>query len=156
MDVSCNLHAPAALPPDTYWIGGWVGPRVGLDAVENINILHHWESNLGHPASTYIDWAIYNRAVVGWAIGYPDREFHFSSVPLGKYQDSRWISPQLLPSLSFAIHYSSCHSTLYNLTIGVTWKSGQPSYSLLHVTFWIFPMKMADNSVFKLIFKFGT
>jgi hypothetical protein len=34
MDVSGQLHAPAALPPGkeplvTYWIGGWVGPRAG-------------------------------------------------------------------------------------------------------------------------------
>jgi hypothetical protein len=36
-----ELHAPAALPPrerapGTHWIGGWVGPRVGLDAVSGI------------------------------------------------------------------------------------------------------------------------
>jgi hypothetical protein len=35
------LHAPAALPagkepPGTHWIGGWVGPRAGLDDVEYI------------------------------------------------------------------------------------------------------------------------
>jgi hypothetical protein len=35
-------HAPAALPsgselPDTHWIGGWVGPRAGLDAMEKKN-----------------------------------------------------------------------------------------------------------------------
>jgi hypothetical protein len=34
-----ELHAPAALPPKerspgTHWLGGRVGPRVGLDAVE--------------------------------------------------------------------------------------------------------------------------
>jgi hypothetical protein len=38
MEVSDLLHAPAALPPgkeppDNHWIGGWVGPRAGLDAV---------------------------------------------------------------------------------------------------------------------------
>jgi hypothetical protein len=36
--VSGQLHAPAALPPGkepprTHWIGGWVGPRAGLDDV---------------------------------------------------------------------------------------------------------------------------
>jgi hypothetical protein len=35
--VSGQLHAPAALlpgkTPGTHWIGGWVGPRAGLDAV---------------------------------------------------------------------------------------------------------------------------
>jgi hypothetical protein len=38
--MSDQLHAPAALPfgaraPGTHWIGGWVGPRAGLDTVEN-------------------------------------------------------------------------------------------------------------------------
>jgi hypothetical protein len=37
MKVSGQLHAPAALfwrkNPSTHWIGGWVGPRAGLDAV---------------------------------------------------------------------------------------------------------------------------
>jgi hypothetical protein len=38
MEVSGQLHAPAALPPKerapgTHWIGGWVGPRAVLDAV---------------------------------------------------------------------------------------------------------------------------
>jgi hypothetical protein len=32
--VSGQIHAPAALPPDTYWIRGWAGPRAGLDAVK--------------------------------------------------------------------------------------------------------------------------
>jgi hypothetical protein len=39
MEVSGQLHAPATLlpgkePPGTHWIGGWVGPRAGLDMVE--------------------------------------------------------------------------------------------------------------------------
>jgi hypothetical protein len=34
MELSGQLHASAALPPDTYWIGGLVGPRFSLDAVE--------------------------------------------------------------------------------------------------------------------------
>jgi hypothetical protein len=38
MEASGQLHAPAALPPRkellaTYWTGGWVGPRAGLNAV---------------------------------------------------------------------------------------------------------------------------
>jgi hypothetical protein len=38
MEVSGQLHAPAALSPregvpGTHWIGGWVGPRAVLDAV---------------------------------------------------------------------------------------------------------------------------
>jgi len=37
MEVSGQLHAPAALPteraPDTHWIGGWVGSRAVLATV---------------------------------------------------------------------------------------------------------------------------
>jgi hypothetical protein len=33
-----------APPPSTHTIGGWVGPRVGLDAVEKSKILHCQES----------------------------------------------------------------------------------------------------------------
>jgi hypothetical protein len=45
---------------DTHWIGVWVGPRVGLDAVEKRKILHCWESNPGLPALAchYTVWAI--------------------------------------------------------------------------------------------------
>jgi hypothetical protein len=36
-----ELHAPTTLtsgkePPGTHWRGGWVGPRVGMDAVVKI------------------------------------------------------------------------------------------------------------------------
>jgi hypothetical protein len=38
MRVGGQLHAPAALPPGkragTHCIGGWVGPRAGLDGCE--------------------------------------------------------------------------------------------------------------------------
>jgi hypothetical protein len=42
--MSGQLHTPAALPsgertPGTYWIGGWVNPRAGLDTVEKRKIL---------------------------------------------------------------------------------------------------------------------
>jgi hypothetical protein len=52
---SGQLHAPAALPPGekapaTRWIGSWVDPRVGLDAVEKRKFLHCRESNPGRPA----------------------------------------------------------------------------------------------------------
>jgi hypothetical protein len=37
MEVSGQLHAPAAFSPgkapDTHWIGGWVSPRAVMDAV---------------------------------------------------------------------------------------------------------------------------
>jgi hypothetical protein len=55
MEVNGQLHAPAALPPRkyppvTHWIGGWVDPRVGLDAVEKRKLLQCRESNPGRPA----------------------------------------------------------------------------------------------------------
>jgi hypothetical protein len=39
MEVSCQLHAPGFFSPGvrvpgTHWIGGWMGPIAGLDAVE--------------------------------------------------------------------------------------------------------------------------
>jgi hypothetical protein len=30
---------PGEIAPDTHWIGGWVGPRVGLDDVEKRKFL---------------------------------------------------------------------------------------------------------------------
>jgi hypothetical protein len=43
MEVSRQFLAPATLlrerAPDTYWIGGWVGPRAVLDAVVKREIL---------------------------------------------------------------------------------------------------------------------
>jgi hypothetical protein len=41
MEMSGELYAPAVLlhensPPGTHWMGGWVGPKAGLDAVEKI------------------------------------------------------------------------------------------------------------------------
>jgi hypothetical protein len=43
MEVSGQLHAPDALPPEkeppgTHWIGDWVGPRAGLDVVSKRKI----------------------------------------------------------------------------------------------------------------------
>jgi hypothetical protein len=42
--VSGQLQDPAALtpgkePPGTHWIGGWVGPRAGLDDLEKRKFL---------------------------------------------------------------------------------------------------------------------
>jgi hypothetical protein len=68
MEVSGQLHAPAALPsgraPGTHWIGGWVGSRDILDAVVKRKIPSPCqESNprisIVHPvAQRYTDWAI--------------------------------------------------------------------------------------------------
>jgi hypothetical protein len=51
MEVNGQLHAPAALPPGkeppgTHCIGGWVGPRAGLDAVVRRKISSpYWDTN---------------------------------------------------------------------------------------------------------------
>jgi hypothetical protein len=69
MEVSGQLHAPAALSPregapGTHCIGGWVGPRAVLDAVVKRKIPSpRWESNRRTPivqpvAQRYTDWAI--------------------------------------------------------------------------------------------------
>jgi hypothetical protein len=71
MEVSDKLHAPAALPPGkerspgTHWVGGWAGPRAGLDTVwERIILSPLRESNPNHPivqpgASRYTDYYYY-------------------------------------------------------------------------------------------------
>jgi len=33
MEVSGLLHTLAALAPNIHWIGGWAGPRAGLDTM---------------------------------------------------------------------------------------------------------------------------
>jgi hypothetical protein len=43
------------IDPGTHWIGGWVGPRAGLKAVEKGKILPCRESNPARPACRYND-----------------------------------------------------------------------------------------------------
>jgi len=51
MEVSGQLHTQAALLPEkelpsTHWVGGWVGPRAGHDAVGKRKIPSlYWDSN---------------------------------------------------------------------------------------------------------------
>jgi hypothetical protein len=47
--------AAAAFLPGTHWIGGWVGPTAGLDAVEKRKIFHCRELNPGLPARRYTE-----------------------------------------------------------------------------------------------------
>jgi hypothetical protein len=68
MEVSGQLHAPAALPPrerapGTQWIGGWVGPRAVLDTVMKKIPSPRRESNRSTPivqtvSQRYTDWAV--------------------------------------------------------------------------------------------------
>jgi hypothetical protein len=55
-----ELHAPAALPPGKEpRIGGWVGLRDGVDAVEQRSFpCSYRETNPGRLARSYTDWAI--------------------------------------------------------------------------------------------------
>jgi len=48
MEVSVQLHAPA---DDTHWIGGWVGPRAGVNRTIPIS---YRESNPSSPARTLV------------------------------------------------------------------------------------------------------
>jgi hypothetical protein len=55
MEVSGQLHASAALAPEEktgiHWMGGWVGPRAGMDAVVKRKIPSpRRESNPDRPA----------------------------------------------------------------------------------------------------------
>jgi hypothetical protein len=48
---SCLSHfTHREIDPNTNWIGGWVGLRAGLDALEKIKIFLYQELNTGHPA----------------------------------------------------------------------------------------------------------
>jgi hypothetical protein len=53
LEVSGQLHAPAALPreraPGTHFIGGWVDPRAGLDDMEKWKFLTLPELELPPP-----------------------------------------------------------------------------------------------------------
>jgi hypothetical protein len=74
MEVSGQLHARAVLPPgerapNTHWLGGWVGPRAGLDVVEKTKILHCREANPGHPA----------RSPLLYRLSYPDSIMFYTS-----------------------------------------------------------------------------
>jgi hypothetical protein len=64
LEVSGQLHVPAALPPGKeHWIGGWVGPRAGLDDVRREKSWPYRDSNPDSSdvkplASRYTDYAI--------------------------------------------------------------------------------------------------
>jgi hypothetical protein len=63
MELSGKLHTPAALPPGvtasgTHWIGRWVGPRAGQDAVAKQKgspfTARAWNLNPGRPAHSLV------------------------------------------------------------------------------------------------------
>jgi hypothetical protein len=66
VEVSGQLHAPAALPPEktprTHWIGGWMDPRSSLDDLEKRKFLTplglNSDPSVVQPvASRYTDYA---------------------------------------------------------------------------------------------------
>ena len=62
MGVGGQRHAPAALPlgkrPSTHCIGGWVGPRAGLDGLRKISPPPGFDPWTVQPlASRYTDYA---------------------------------------------------------------------------------------------------
>jgi hypothetical protein len=44
---------PGCFTPGTHWIGGWVGPRANLDAVEERKMLLHQKQTQFLPHSKY-------------------------------------------------------------------------------------------------------
>jgi hypothetical protein len=75
--VEWSASQPGRFTHGTLWIEGWVGPRTGLDDVENRNIFAlHRDWNFGPSvaqpvASRYTDWAIpapHIEAIHGWIV----------------------------------------------------------------------------------------
>jgi len=71
MEVSCQLHAPAASFPGTHWIRGWAGPRAILDAVvKRRTPCPHLESNprnmIVQPTAQWLDWIVLEHDRIQW------------------------------------------------------------------------------------------
>jgi hypothetical protein len=58
---------PQGNSPQTHWMGGWMGPWICLDAVEDRKILHFRESKPGRPA----------RSPPLYRLSYPDSSLNF-------------------------------------------------------------------------------
>ncbi|KDR23422.1 Furin-like protease 2 [Zootermopsis nevadensis] len=57
---------PSGKDPSTHWIGGWVGPRAGLDVEDTLNILSFSRgSNLGCPVRNQDDWGAIKKVSCG-------------------------------------------------------------------------------------------
>jgi hypothetical protein len=60
MEVNGQIYAPALLPlgkepPPTRWVGGWVGPRAGLEAVAERKYPFFWQEwSPGRPVRSTI------------------------------------------------------------------------------------------------------
>jgi hypothetical protein len=94
--MSGQLHFTAR---GSHWIGGWVGPRVGLDAVKKIKNLHCRESNTGRPARRYTYWPI--------SVPKLHVDYLFNSAFIMEYVIQSWMTGQFY---------------IVNCELGVMWK----------------------------------
>jgi hypothetical protein len=153
MEVSGQLHAPAALPPGKeppvpFGIGGWVGPRTVLNAVVKRKIPSpRRESNPRTPivqpvAQRYTDWAItapFTRYLVSSA-----RTFHSPLCPVLNPQSLHFPGrdQEAWPNTMSNIYLSTCYLVFklclwrggrgqcLNQCMGRVWKSSLTPTSL--------------------------
>jgi hypothetical protein len=68
MEVSGQLHVPAASPqgksPWYHWIGGWVGPRTSLDAVVKRKIPSPSRDSLHTKLYTYMNYEQFLKGMI--------------------------------------------------------------------------------------------
>jgi hypothetical protein len=48
---------PPGMDPSSYWVGGWVGPRAGMDTEDNPLPIPRIETRSYSLVRHYIDWA---------------------------------------------------------------------------------------------------
>jgi hypothetical protein len=100
MEVSNQLHDPGGFTPrerapGTQWIGGWVGPRAGLDTVVKSNIPSPcWDSN---PRSS-------SPQPSATLLSYPG-----SNISVTAFQNCDWC---LIPNL-YAVKWHDCETVTY-------------------------------------------
>jgi hypothetical protein len=80
MEISGHFHAPRERAPGTHWIGGWVDPRAGLDAVAKRKIPSPCrESNpcrqarglVAIPATNYVSYTQLSSYPMGIRVSFP-------------------------------------------------------------------------------------
>jgi hypothetical protein len=103
MELHPGFFTPRKIALVTHWIGGWVGPRAGLDAFEKTNPLPLSGIETRFPAVQllshhYIDWAI------------PDRR---SLLNILAFLNSIWLLKLIEPFFFALNHFMSLCSDLY-------------------------------------------